>query len=181
MGGALASNYAANNPAKVKSLILNVPFVGTQTIGLANFVWPFPQPGFVDAPKFEKHVLDKKSHGKSTLDPTWVNLDAQEGPNGTNMGSKTAPAKRPKTIQQSIDFGRPPDGSEPGGGVDPLILGPHPSRCTTVPENQKSGGLQTLYDSEAKTSEPKVAEAQLRMPGVPLSQATGGRRIHQAL
>ena len=38
MGGALASNYAANNPAKVKSLILNVPFVGSQTVGLANFV-----------------------------------------------------------------------------------------------------------------------------------------------
>jgi pimeloyl-ACP methyl ester carboxylesterase len=46
MGGALASNYAANNPAKVKALILNVPFVGSQTIGLANFtsipvLWDF--------------------------------------------------------------------------------------------------------------------------------------------
>ena len=46
MGGALASNYAANNPVKVKSLILNVPFVGKQTIGLANFasipvLWDF--------------------------------------------------------------------------------------------------------------------------------------------
>jgi len=38
MGGALASNYAAKNPTKVKSLILNVPFVGSQTIGLNNFV-----------------------------------------------------------------------------------------------------------------------------------------------
>ena len=37
MGGALASNYAANNPNKVKALILNVPFVGLQTIGLKNF------------------------------------------------------------------------------------------------------------------------------------------------
>jgi len=37
MGGALASNYAAKNPAKVKALILNVPFVGLQTIGLENF------------------------------------------------------------------------------------------------------------------------------------------------
>ena len=37
MGGALASNYAANNPNKVKALILNVPFVGLQTIGLENF------------------------------------------------------------------------------------------------------------------------------------------------
>ena len=36
-GGALASNYAAKNPTKVKSLILNVPFVGSQTIGLNNF------------------------------------------------------------------------------------------------------------------------------------------------
>ena len=38
MGGALASNYAAKNPTKVKALILNVPFVGLQTIGLSNFV-----------------------------------------------------------------------------------------------------------------------------------------------
>ena len=37
MGGALASNYAAKNPTKVKALILNVPFVGLQTIGLENF------------------------------------------------------------------------------------------------------------------------------------------------
>ena len=37
MGGALASNYAAKNPNKVKALILNVPFVGLQTIGLENF------------------------------------------------------------------------------------------------------------------------------------------------
>ena len=46
MGGALASNYAANNPDKVKSLMLNVPFVGSQTIGLAKFasipvLWDF--------------------------------------------------------------------------------------------------------------------------------------------
>ena len=46
MGGALASNYTANNPSKVKSLILNGPFVGSQTIGLANFasipiLWDF--------------------------------------------------------------------------------------------------------------------------------------------
>ena len=46
MGGALASNYSANNPSKVKSLILNVPFVGSQTIGLGNFasiplLWDF--------------------------------------------------------------------------------------------------------------------------------------------
>ena len=38
MGGALASNYAARNPDRIKSLLLNVPFVGSQTIGLAKFV-----------------------------------------------------------------------------------------------------------------------------------------------
>ncbi|MAU38991.1 MAG: alpha/beta hydrolase [Rhizobiales bacterium TMED94] len=37
MGGALASNYTAKNPTKVKALILNVPFVGLQTIGLETF------------------------------------------------------------------------------------------------------------------------------------------------
>ena len=37
MGGALASNYTAKNPTKVKALILNVPFVGMQTIGLEKF------------------------------------------------------------------------------------------------------------------------------------------------
>ena len=37
MGGALASNYTAKNPTKVKALILNVPFVGLQTIGLEKF------------------------------------------------------------------------------------------------------------------------------------------------
>ena len=38
MGGALASNYAANNQLKL-NFDINVPFVGSQTIGLANFTF----------------------------------------------------------------------------------------------------------------------------------------------
>jgi len=37
MGGAIAANYSANNQKKVKALILNVPFVGTQTITPRSF------------------------------------------------------------------------------------------------------------------------------------------------
>ena len=37
MGGSLASNYTAQNPERVKSLILNVPFVGEQSIGINKF------------------------------------------------------------------------------------------------------------------------------------------------
>lgn len=37
MGGSLASNYTAQNPERVKSLILNVPFVGDQSIGINKF------------------------------------------------------------------------------------------------------------------------------------------------
>ena len=46
MGGAIASNYASKNKEKIEALILNVPFVGAETIGLSGFmqfpfVWDF--------------------------------------------------------------------------------------------------------------------------------------------
>ena len=42
MGGAIASSYASINKEKIKALILNVPFVGAETIGLSGFMqFPF--------------------------------------------------------------------------------------------------------------------------------------------